>query len=120
MTPPTRTDGFVERPNPVCMAKIGEASCGYCVFTITEKEIFVGELPKNRFNKKGWKELKRKSVLFPAQESYAPLKAFAINSCKEMGSVGPCENIAQWRVKLDSLDSISAIMPTKPELPGGQ
>lgn len=110
MLPATRADGLVYRPNPVCMSEIGEGDCGYCTFTISEKSIFVGEKPEHHFNKKPWSQLRKKCVLFPAQESYAPLKAFAINACKQMGSLGACKDIAKWRIKLDSLDSVGTLI----------
>lgn len=113
MTPATRADGLVYRPNPVCMAEIGEGDCGKCVFTISEKPIYVGDKPEHHFNKKPWSQLRKKCVLLPAAESYAPLKAFFINACKQMGSLGACKDIAKWRVKLDSLDSVGDVIKAK-------
>lgn len=110
MLPASRSDGLVYRPNPVCMAEIGEGDCGFCTFTVSEKNVFVGEKPEHHFKGKPWSQLKKKSVLLPAAESYAPLKAFAVNACKQMGSVGACRDIAKWRIKLDSLDSVGDVI----------
>ncbi len=107
MAPPEKIgDTLVKRPNPVCMDEIGEAECGYCRYTISDKVIYVGEQPEHQFNSKPWSKLKKHAILFPAEESYAPMKAFGINACKSMGSCN--KDIAKWRIKLDSFDSIGS------------
>lgn len=90
--------------SPTCEDSIGEPECGHCVFIVSGKEMFIGDLPKNYFNGKPWSELKAESIFLPAQESYAPLSAYVINSCKKMN----CEKeITPFRIKLGVLKSAS-------------
>ena len=89
--------------SPTCEAKIGEMQCGHCVFIVSGKEIFVGENTANFYNGKPWSVLKAQSVYLPAAESYAPLSAYVINSCKKMG----CNSqVDAFKVKLDSLNGL--------------
>jgi hypothetical protein len=90
-------------PSPTCMKKIQEVECGHGVSIVSGAEIFVGEAPKYHFRKKPWSQLKRESVYVPAEESYAPLAAYIINSCKKMNC---SEDVTRFKVKLDSLNGI--------------
>lgn len=87
------------------MEKINEPECGHCVRIVSGEEFFVGESPDHWFNKKPWSLLRRQSVLLPAEESYAPLAAYVINSCKKMGC---SHEVTRFKVKLDALSGIQA------------
>ena len=90
-------------PSPTCMAEIGETSCGHCVYIVSGKEKFYGELPANQLNKKPWSTINLTTVQLPAEESYAPLAAYIINACKKMN----CNNqVDAFKVKLDSLNGL--------------
>lgn len=91
------------RPNPKCMKEVGEKNCGFCVWTVSNKSQFVGESEKHRLNKKKWSEVQREALITPAY-SYAEMKAYVINSCKQSGQCG--KEIDHWRIKFDSLDSV--------------
>ncbi len=106
--PAPDANGYIRRSNPVCDKEIGEADCGYCVFTITDKPIYVGERPENQFRRTPWSKLKLSAVLLPGLFSYAPIKAYFINTCKEFGDCN--KDLARWRIKLDSLDSVGDIL----------
>lgn len=93
----------MERPNPTCLKEVGEMSCGFCVWTISQKSQFVGEGDKYKLNGKPWSQIKREMIGMPL-ESYAKFKAFTINMCKKTNDCS--KDIDKWRVKLDSLDSI--------------
>lgn len=87
-------------PSPACFAAIGEMECGHCVWIMSGKEAIIGEKPGTWFNGKPWSKLKEQSVYMPAEESYAPLAAYAINACKKMN----CSNdVNRFKVKLNSL-----------------
>lgn len=94
-------------PDPLCMQNIQEASCAYGVSIVTGKEIWVGELPAHLYNKKPWSQLRGESVYLPAEESYAPLSAFLINTCKQDGCN---DTIDRFKVKLDSLNGLGDVL----------
>lgn len=92
-------------PSPTCMKQIKEVSCGHGVKIVSGEEIFVGEI--TLYAGKKWSELKAESIYVPAKESYAPLSAYIINSCKKMN----CDSqVDAFKVKLDSLNGISGAM----------
>lgn len=89
------------------MKEVGESECGHCSYTMEKKSIFVGEKEKYHFNGKPWSQLRRESILVPAQESYAPMITYMINACKKMN----CDDeVNKFRVKLDSLDGIREVL----------
>ncbi len=92
----------LDRPNPTCIKEINEATCGYCVWTISDKKQYVGENKKTWLYGKPWSQVLRESVLLPA-ESYAEAKAFVINECKKTNDCN--KDIDHWRVKLDSFSN---------------
>lgn len=90
-------------PSPACWMSIGEFECGHCVWIMSGKEAFVGEKPGTWINGKSWSKLKSQSVYLPAEESYAPLAAFAINACKKLNCSG---DATKFKVKLDGLKAV--------------
>lgn len=95
-------------PNPVCMKQIGEPSCGYCTWSISEKHAYVGDQEKHHLYKKPWTQILAESVKMPT-EAYAEIKSYIIKICKQNQDCNA--DIAKWRVKLDSLDSIVGDSP---------
>lgn len=90
-------------PSPACFKALGEFECGHGVAIVTGDEIFVGENPKFWFKGKPWSRLRRESVYLPAEESYAPLATYVINSCKQNN----CDDqVNRFKVKLDGLNGI--------------
>lgn len=75
------TGHIIEHPSPACEAAIHEKSCGYGVYIMSGKEIFVGDAQGHDLNGKTWSQLKAESILLPAQESFAPLSEYAIDAC---------------------------------------
>ena len=99
-----KTGHLILSPSPTCMAQIKEVECGHGVYVVSGKQIFVGENKANWFNNKPWSQLKAESVYVPAQESYAPIATYIINSCKKMN----CEDsVTGFKVRLGSLDAVS-------------
>ena len=92
-----------ERPNPLCMEKISESTCGYCVWTVSNKVQFVGDKPETYLYKKSWSQIKTEAVVVPS-EFYADVKGAFINMCKKYKECS--DEIARWRIKLDSIDSV--------------
>lgn len=84
------------------MKEIGEVECGHCTYIVSGKEIFVGENQKTFLNGKPWSQLKIESILVPAQESYAPLSSYIINSCKKMNC---SDDVTRFKIKVDTLNS---------------
>lgn len=80
------------------MKNIKEVECGHCVMIVSKKEFFVGEKEENRYNKKPWSQIREESVLFPAEESYAPLSQYVINACKKMNCN---DQVNRFKVKLN-------------------
>lgn len=93
----------LERPNPKCMKEIGEPSCGFCVWTISNRSQFVGDKKSAWLLGQPWSQVKAQSVLVPVKE-YAKVKSFVVNICKKTEECN--KDISRWRLKLDSLDSI--------------
>lgn len=94
------TQHIIIKPDPHCMEQIKEPECGYGVFVKTGKEIFVGELPANLYKGKTWSQLREQSIYLPVKESYEPLEAYVIDSCKKMG----CEDdVTRFKIKIDRL-----------------
>jgi hypothetical protein len=85
------------------MEKIGEMSCGHCVYVVSGKEIFIGENAPNQLNGKPWSAIKEEAVYLPAVESYAPLASYIINSCEKMNCN---KQVTAFKVKLNSLIGI--------------
>ncbi|RYG93861.1 MAG: hypothetical protein EON58_17485 [Alphaproteobacteria bacterium] len=98
-----KTGHLMLTPSPTCMKEIGETTCGHCVYLMSGDEIFVGEKKENWLNGKPWSQLNRESVLLPAEESYAPLAAYIINSCEKMNCN---DQVTRFKVKLDSLNGV--------------
>jgi hypothetical protein len=98
------TDHDILNPSPTCEAAIGEPECGHCVYMVSGKEIFIGELEAHQFNKKPWSKLKRQAVYLPAVESFSPVEKYMINACHKM----QCnDQIDRFKVKLDSLNGVA-------------
>lgn len=97
----------LQRPNPLCMQKIGEPTCGYCRFTLDDKEVYVGDQWNHLLvvgkRKKKWSTLQEEGLLVPA-ETQAGIKAFMVNMCRITEQCG--QEIDRLRVKLDSFDSV--------------
>lgn len=98
-------------PDPICEEKIQEPSCAYGVSIVTGTEIYIGELPAHQFNKKPWSQLREESVMLPSVESYAPLAAFIINTCKQDNCN---DQVDAFKVKLDSLNGIGDVLNPPP------
>ncbi len=94
-------------PDPVCMNEIGEVECGHGVYIMSGKEIFIGEEKGHLLNGKKWSELKAQSVYVPAEESYAPLATFIINSCEKLSCN---DQVDRYKIKLDSLGAVGDIV----------
>lgn len=94
-------------PDPICMAKIQETECGHGVYIMSGKEVFVGENTVLMPSKKKWSQLKAEAILIPAVESYAPLVAYIINSCKQNNCN---DQVDAFKVKLDSLNGVSTVI----------
>lgn len=93
--------------SPACVANINENQCGHCTYIVSGKEIYVGEQKAHQFNGKPWSQVKRESIYVPAAESYAPIQAYIINSCKRLN----CDKqVDAFKVKLDSLNGIGAAL----------
>ncbi len=98
------------------MDKLGEPECGFCQFLISNNPTYIGTYSIYQHGKrralevgeKNWPQLKSKAVILPARESFAPLKAYTINLCK---STNCDKTVTDWRLKLDSLDGLGAILP---------
>ncbi len=90
-------------PSPTCMDEIGEPECGHGVAIVSGDEVYIGEKKDNWFKGKPWSQLKSESVFCPAEECYAPLGTYIINSCKQ----NHCsDDVTRFRIKLDSLNGI--------------
>lgn len=101
------TGHMILKASPDCEAQIGELECGHGVFIMSKKEIFVGEAPAHWYKGKPWSQLKRESIYLPAQESYAPLATYIINSCAKNNCN---DQVSRFRVQLDELKGIGAIL----------
>jgi hypothetical protein len=101
------TGHMILRPSPVCAKEIGEPECGHGVFLMSGKQFFVGEEKVHWFNGKPWSQLKRESVIVPAEESYAPLATYIINSCAQ----AHCnDQVSRFKVRLDELRGVGAVI----------
>jgi hypothetical protein len=85
------------------MKQIGERFCGACSHIVSGRRKFIGNKKENYFNEKSWDTLKEQSILVPAEESYAPLAAHIINSCKRSNCN---KQINKFKVKIDELESV--------------
>ena len=103
LTTDPKTGHTMLTPSPACMRAVKEMECGHGVSIVSGDEIFVGEAEKFRFNGKPWSQLRSESVYLPAEESYAPLAKYIINSCKQNNCD---EQVNRFKVKLDSLNGI--------------
>lgn len=102
--------------SPTCMQEIQERECGFCVYIVSGRKIFIGENAPHLLNGKPWSKIRTQSILLPAVESYAPLSAYIINSCKKMN----CDDdVARFRVKLGTLKTAASAVsdPEKAALP---
>jgi len=105
-TDPT-TGHVLVTPSPTCMKQVGEAECGHGISIMTGREIFVGEAKGHWYANKPWSQLREESAYLPAVESYAPLAAYIIDSCKKMNC---SDQVTRFKVKLDSLNGIKGAM----------
>ncbi len=88
------------RPNPLCVKSVGAPECGFCAYTLSNKQIYVGETKEHLLYGKTWSQMQDESLTLPT-ESMAAIKSSFINGCKQYG----CNDnaVANWRVKFDSL-----------------
>lgn len=94
------TGHLVLKASPTCWKEIGEVECGRCKWIMSEKIQFVGENPKTWLNGKPWSQLHDEAILLPAEESYAPLSSYAINTCAKV----KCDaEVSKFKVKADWL-----------------
>ncbi len=110
-------DGTVEvHDSPTCMDKLSEPECGFCQHLISNNPSYIGthfifehgHIRALKSGEKNWPQLRAHAVVLPAKESFAPLKAYAVSVCKSMN----CDKtISDWKIKLDSLDSVGAAFP---------
>lgn len=89
------------------MEMIGEFECGHGVYIMSGKEIYVGENKEHWFNGKPWSQLRRESIMLPAQESYAPLSTYIINSCAKANCN---DQVDQFKVRFDEFRGINTII----------
>lgn len=101
------TKHLVLAPSPTCMKEIGEVECGHCTFSMSQKEIYIGEAKKTWFNKKPWSQLHYESILVPAVESFAPVQAYIINACEAANCSG---DVQRFKVKVNSLKGIKDVL----------
>jgi hypothetical protein len=99
-------------PDPVCEKEIKEIECGFGVYIISKRRVFVGEQKEHWFKGKPWSQLKKESILLPAVESYAPLSKYIIDSCKELGCN---DQVDRFKVQLDQLNNIEPNLNPKGE-----
>jgi len=69
------------KPSPTCMREVNEPDCGLCVRVVSGGAFYVGNSEGHLYKGKAWHELYEESILFPAEESYAPLAAFLMTKC---------------------------------------
>jgi hypothetical protein len=101
------TGHMILKPSPVCAKAIGEPECGHGVQIVSGRQFFVGEKKEHWFNGKPWSQLKRESVYVPAEESYAPLATYIINSCAQ----ARCnDQVSRFKVRLDELRGVGAVI----------
>lgn len=102
-----KTGHLILKPSPACLKAIGEFECLHGIYILSKREIFVGENKLHWFHGKPASQMKRESILVPAEESYAPLATYIINSCKKMN----CDDqVTRFKVKLDELGSIGNVL----------
>ncbi len=101
-TDPT-TQHLILTPSPTCIEKISEPECGHGVSVVLGAEVFVGEAKEHWFKGKPWSQLKQEAVYCPAEECYAPLSQYIINSCEKMHCN---DQVAKFKIKLDALSGI--------------
>lgn len=102
-----KTQHLMLTASPTCMKQIKEPECGHCTYIVSGKEIYVGENPKTHLNGKPWSQIQKESILVPAQESYAPLASYLINSCEKMNC---SKDIQRFKVKVDSLKEVGDVL----------
>lgn len=117
---------LILKPSPTCMKQIGEAECCHGTYIMSGREIYIGEdyfkatwmiddktkVPitlaikdgKSPYVKKTCSQLIAESIHCPAEECYAPLSTYIINSCKKMNC---SDQVDRFKVKIDSLNGIS-------------
>lgn len=105
------TGHLILKPSPQCFSQIGEAECGHCTMTMSGEQIYIGESSKHLLEGKPWSQVKRESVYVPAIESYAPLSAYIINSCKQLNC---SDDVTKFKVKLDGLNVLGEATVTIP------
>jgi hypothetical protein len=94
------TGHVILSPSPTCEVEIEEPECGHCVYIVSGREIYLGNKEGHTLGGKTWADIQAEAVLLPAQESYAPLATYIINSCEKEG----CSMYAQkFKAKLSPL-----------------
>lgn len=98
-------------PSPLCMQKINEPECCYGVAIMSGNEKIAGEDKANWFNGKPCSQLIEESINCPAEECYAPLSAYIINTCKKDNCSAA---ITAFKIKVDSLNGVGAAVSGPP------
>jgi hypothetical protein len=93
--------------SPTCMKQIHEAECGHCIYTITGRETFLGEMPGHGLNGKKWSQIRAESIYLPAVESYAPIKTYIVDACAKMNCN---DQVSAFRVKINALNGIAGAL----------
>ena len=83
---------------PGCVETIPDEE-GMCFNLLSNKEFLVNNT-NSLFNGRTWLQVKTKSIIFPAQESYRPLKAWILDECHVAKN---CGNISGKLQKVDIL-----------------
>lgn len=99
----SETGHLLLKPSPACMKEVAEPECGHGISIISAKVIYVGEAEKVRYNGKPWSQIRRESIMMPAQESYAPTISWIINACAKLKC---SDEVNRFRVKIESLDPL--------------
>ena len=97
---------LIQKPSPTCHKQIKEPECGACTYIVSGRKKYIGNKKENHFNGKSWKQIKEQSILVPAEESYAPLATYIINSCKKAN----CDkDVNRFKIKVESLEKMQQL-----------
>lgn len=108
---------------------------GYCIFSISDKEFYVDNNARGMDDKGNacvwkeplvvngvpektncmqWKDLKKKSLIVPAQ-SYGKIKKFIIDICKQHNQCN--KDIRSWERKADKITAVPGSAPAGQQAP---
>jgi hypothetical protein len=80
---------------------------GYCIYTLSDREFKINETHKHSFNgskSKTWWELRPTMLHLPA-ESWAEIKKFIINICKDTKKCS--EYVHSWDRTIEKIDKMT-------------